>query len=151
MSTVRQLKAESHTVTLYCVSREGAFCTHSWKPSYDQLAQVLGWDFDFIRDRQTLNTRFVCEVCGGRGATVIVTPSQGWGGKGGHANKPPVMTVDQSAEAERLRTAERRFYGLKTNAEMTQESNAARRAAAKVEQDKAILIGPPNPFKRGRR
>lgn len=149
MWTLRDLQNDGYSVTLYCAAKI-AMCSHSWAPGFDQLAQFLGWDFDFTSGRRVLDTRLVCEVCGGRGATVIVQPpDRGTGGSGSTHNHGPGLTDEQRAARIADAEAEFRRLGGRTNAEIEREAKAARQAKAKAEREKARqLIGPPNPFRR---
>lgn len=136
MTTLRQLKEYGFRISLHCRG-ERTMCAHFEEASWDQLIQYFGPDADLYGDRSFLN-RLVCERCGGRGATVIVTPGRDTpgmgGGSGGHANHGPLPTPEEQQRRREAFDAEFRRQGGKSNSEIAAEARAARRAARKAEK-----------------
>lgn len=144
MASLRQLKDEGWSITLYC----SGFCTHAWKPSWDQLIQYFGPDYELISRANWV--RLLCEECGHRGPKVILSPNPdittGMGGGGGPANHPG-MSIEEATRRHHEFTAERKRIGLKTNEELAGEFHDRRKAKKKAERNGDDLIGPPNPWK----
>lgn len=147
MATLREMKDDGWSITLYCLSMAGPVCHHSWRPSWEQLIQYFGQEFVLSGDREPF-ARLVCEVCGGRGASVIVLPPEpvGHRASGGHRNSVTAMTVEQSVESYRAFMADFRRQGLKTIAEMNAESRAKLKRDKAAKTGGAGFIGPPSPF-----
>jgi hypothetical protein len=143
------MKEEGWRITFFCRAAN-ARCTHSWEPTWDQLIQYFGPDADWVKDRTGFE-RLVCEVCGGRGATVIVQPSadaRGMGGAGGAHDHGPMPSPEEIAGRKAEFEAWFRFQGFKTNAEMAAESRAERKRVKEAEKENSKhFIGPPNPWK----
>lgn len=149
MSTLRELKEEGWRIWFHCRSELGQ-CTHYWQASLHQLIQYFGPHADFTKDRTGFD-RLVCERCGGRGASIIVLPSNdtpGMGGAGGAHDHGEMYSPEEIAQRETKRWAEFRYYGFKTNAEMAAESRAeAKRLKLAEKEGTKHFIGPPNPWK----
>lgn len=147
MATLREMKDQGWEITLFC----RGYCIHSWKPSWDQLIQYFGPDYDLLA-RQQWN-RLVCEVCGHRGASVIVHPPDpvGHRASGGHRSTAQPLSVAEATRNELERIAERRRLGIKSYEELNAKSRAARIAERKAERSGANFIGPPSPWKNRKR
>jgi hypothetical protein len=152
--TLGEMKASGEGLIFYCKPNGGQACHHTWTPSIDQLIQYFGVDFEVVANREAFLARFVCEKCGRRSADIGLVLSSDTpglnGGQGGHNHQPP-MTLEESVEEHRARTAERKRLGIKTIEEQAAEWRAARKAEAKAAKPGSTFIGPPNPWARRKR
>jgi len=155
MATLREMSDLGWSITLSCRSASARRCHNSWTPTWDQLIQYFGPEFDLTGDRSPMS-KLVCERCGSRGASVIVQPPDDpnkKAGPGGHGHQSESMSVEEATRKHHEFMAEFRRLGFKTNEELARETRArikAEKLAAKTGTD---FIGPPNPWahrKRGR-
>jgi hypothetical protein len=154
MSTLRKMKEEGWLITLHCLSQQGEFCFHTWAPSWDQLIQYFGQDFDLTGDRAPF-AKLVCEMCGGRGASVIVHPPDKITGRGSGKHRTQMKPLSDEDAARRLIQIEQEFraLGVKSNEEIAAETKSRVKAQKLAAKGGVHLIGPPNPWahrKRGR-
>jgi hypothetical protein len=143
------MREEGWRITFYCLAAN-ARCTHSWRPTWDQIIQYFGPDADWTKDRAAFE-RLVCEACGGRGASVIVVPAAdtlGMGGAGGAHDHQPSLSKEEIARNRAEFEADRKRRGIKSNAELAAESRAERKRIKEAEKESSKhFIGPPNPWK----
>ena len=150
MATLHALKDLQCQITLHCQG----FCTHAWSPSWDQLIQYFGPDYDLAsRDHWD---RLVCERCGHRGALVILQPPAATSGVnsgiGGHSSGSVDISVVESARRAVDRETERNRLGIRSNVEKATEARQFGKRHV-MEKKGSQLIGPPSPWahrKRGR-
>jgi hypothetical protein len=151
MTTLAELKQRRFRITIHCEGWAGhAKCAHYHEPCIDQLIQYLGLDFDLDACRAEFLARFVCEVCGGRSATLRLVPANEDGlmdGAGGAHQHGPMPSAEERRQRAVEFEAEFRSRGGRTNAEIAAYWRKWRRdqeLAIKGKGDR--FIGPPNPF-----
>lgn len=157
MATLGEMKARGEGIILYCQNNVGVrWCNHNHRPSIDQLIQYFGVDYDLIANRDHLLSRFVCERCGGRMATLQLdiprTDGKTGGPVGAHDHGAP-LSVEEATRRYHEMEAERKRLGIKSNAELNAESRATLRAQKQAAKSGTDFIGPPNPWayrKKGR-
>lgn len=152
MTTLGEMRERGEGIILYCQGNAGTrWCNHSHVPSIDQLIQYFGVDYDLVANRARLLSRFVCEKCGGRLATLQLCQQQGEKPSHGlsdtaHGAGQPYVTIEESTRRYHEMAAEHRRLGIKSIAELNAESRAKLVAAKKAEKAGANFIGPPNPW-----
>ena len=151
MATLRDLREQQCQITLYCQG----FCTHSWSPSWDQLIQYFGPDYDLVSRNHW--DRLICEQCGHRGALVILQPPAATSGVnsgiGGQSPGCGYVSVEEATKLELEREAERKRLGIRSNAEISANTREWFKSQRKAEKAGTNFIGPPSPWayrKRGR-
>lgn len=144
MATLRELKESGYVAILYCLSKR-TMCSHSWPASWDQLIQYLGPDYD-MNDRRVFARRFVCEVCGGRGAKVHVLPAPGYmSGMKSHNHSRPSDEVMAGFRKE-SEAVEARLAAQLADYAMHRRQGRERDKARKAIESGKDLIGPPSPY-----
>jgi hypothetical protein len=159
MSTLGEIKQHRYRITIHCEGWTGvAKCAHYHQLGIDQLIQYLGTDFDLHQRRDEFLSRFVCERCGSRSATIRMVPASGEGGLmagagNAHRHGPMPSAEDRERRAAEFET-EFRSRGGRTNAELAAYWRQRRKERDLAEEGKgAAFIGPPNPWahrKKGR-
>jgi hypothetical protein len=151
MSTLGEIRKTGFRISIHCQTwTNGLACVHFTEPGIEQLIQYLGVDFDIYARRAEFLSRFICERCGGRQASMRVVPPfgdglmDGAGGAHGYSSMPSDEERRQRAEAFE---AEFRGRGGRTNAEIAAYWRVQRKNQALAEQGKGPgFIGPPNPW-----
>lgn len=152
MATLREIKENRFRISIHCQAYSGGgLCAHYTSPSIDQLIQYLGLDFDLTERRGEFLRKFRCERCGGRNATMRISPPMGEdglmdGAGGAHAHCPMPSAEDRVRRAAEFE-AEFRARGGKTNAEVAAFWRAHRKAQDQATRGEGpAFIGPPNPW-----
>lgn len=153
MSTLRELRDYGARLTIYCQTVSPQHCGNSWEPSFDQLIQYFGYDFDPYAERGKFVGRLICEKCGQRDVhTIWLPPADTPGIMRGmrsyeYGTPDPEMMARLRAEGEEARRA------IAAQVQEAQDNRKRRRVEKKARE--AIesgrdLIGPPNPFMKPR-
>ena len=157
MATLREIKDSGWRVTVHCEANlVGRICAHYTQPRIDQLIQYLGGDFDLVLQRNEFLSRFKCQRCGSKNATIRTVPPSGDGlmdGSGGAHHHSHMPSIEERAARAAAFEAEFRRMGFKTNAELAAESRAKIKAKKNAAKAGADFIGPPSPWahrKRGK-
>lgn len=148
MTTLAAMKRADLELSIHCEgSGNGYLCAHYVVPSIDQLIQYFGTDFNVVERREEFLSRFRCERCGERRATLRIAPvGKNGGGAGVVHNYGPLPSEEERAERAAAFEAEFRRAGHKTNAELAQESRALLREAKRAEKAGENFIGAPSPW-----
>lgn len=145
-----QMRDEGWRLHLSCNHHDGErWCHGNWMPSWDQVIQYFGVEFEISSDRQRFLAMFECPKCGHRPYTVHIQLPEGTPGmmRGmvSHSHTPPPPDEREAMRRESERIRELTAQQLR-DAAAQRERRAATR---KMERDLAkgiAPIGPPNPF-----
>jgi hypothetical protein len=152
MSTLAYLREHGWGIHIYCSPDIGGYCSGHISPSWDQLIQYFGVDFDLYEERARFLARFVCERCGRHCATLRLAAPLG-GKNGGISDVRlvgpttlPSEKVRAAAQAELALEADRQRYRMQQVAEFTTQRKARERIE-KLAEKGVFVIGPPDPRK----
>ena len=156
MTTLGAMRERGERISLYCAAYLGGrHCNTTWHPSWDQMVQYFGLDFEISSDRDRFLAMFECPNCGSPAYSITLRPpadTLGMGGGYGHDHGQP-LTIEEATRRHHEFEAERKRLGIKSIAEANAESRALLRAQKRAEKAGDCFIGPPNPYahrKRGR-
>ena len=157
------MRESADRITLYCaayLADQGRYCNTSWAPSWEQMIQYFGLDFEIWKDRARFLAMFECPNCGAPAHSLTLLPPAGTPGMGGpgkahdHGTPNPVEMARLRAEYEHdsaIYNARREgFEQMHRNAK---EAEKAKRKQARDRESGRDPIGPPNPWahrKKGR-
>ena len=158
--TLNSMREGGEEISLYCaayLSDLGRYCNTTWYPTWDQMIQYFGLDFEISTDRARFLAMFECPNCGATAYTLTLTPADTYGtmmrGMASH-NHIDSRTAEEKDESRRIaalivqRTAEQ--------VEQVRAQRRANKAAEKARRDRESgkdPIGPPSPWahrKKGR-
>lgn len=154
MSTLAYLRDHGWGIHIYCSPDIGGYCPGHISPSWDQLIQYFGVDFDIHKERARFLARFVCERCGRYCATLRMAAPLG-GKNGGISEWGPDFPKSGAYVSEEARAAvlaelaleaERQRYRIQQVADYTAQRKARERIEALAEKG-IFVIGPPDPRK----
>lgn len=163
LATFRQLKEDRYTITIFCAGRVGVLCSHNWQPSWDQMIQYFGQDFELTSEnRRRFLRRFVCERCGSRAQAVHVVPRSRYNDTPwSYIWSAPDGALSQEEQERRAKVAEANKVDeqwRKAAREREARLAAAYKAQAKhrkeideARENGVFLIGPPNPHQHKKR
>lgn len=157
LTTFRQLKEQRYSITIFCAGRVRVLCSHNWQPSWDQMIQYFGQDFELTpENRRRFLRRFVCEKCGSRAQAVHIVPRSRysetpwtyiWGAPAGVVSPEEQERRAQVSEANRI-DAEWRKVAREREAQLAAAYKAQAKQINEIEkarQNGIFLIGPPSP------